>query len=256
MHQGFYVHELAGRDGDRGQRQHCDLNFTRVRKTRSVSGGVYVADEAITVRRTALDRERWNAECDRIEWRLAVEHRGWLARDVDRYRDQSGLHRLLRFPQTLPRRGRRPHADFLRGYSGRDAAHGFTSSGANSDDTVGTVGIPVVMTLPAGLTNWPRYSRFLTQLITAAPPNTAWTTRCTAASSTFTAACALAVHHSADHHPRSASPKTKPWSSSSRPETPSPTSARFPRSPTPSATRARSEFRQRNQWSVQLIGPP
>jgi hypothetical protein len=31
---------------------------------------------------------------------------------------------------------------------------GFTSSGTNSDDTVGTVNIPVVMTLPAGLTNW------------------------------------------------------------------------------------------------------
>ncbi len=32
---------------------------------------------------------------------------------------------------------------------------GFTSSGTNSDDTVGTVGIPVVMTLPPGMTNWP-----------------------------------------------------------------------------------------------------
>jgi len=32
---------------------------------------------------------------------------------------------------------------------------GFTSSGTNSDDNVGTVNIPVVMTLPAGMTNWP-----------------------------------------------------------------------------------------------------
>ena len=31
----------------------------------------------------------------------------------------------------------------------------FTSSGTNSNDTVGTVTIPVTMTLPAGLTNWP-----------------------------------------------------------------------------------------------------
>jgi hypothetical protein len=31
---------------------------------------------------------------------------------------------------------------------------GFLSSGTNSDDTVGTVGIPLAMTLPPGLTNW------------------------------------------------------------------------------------------------------
>ncbi|MEI6198278.1 MAG: hypothetical protein WCS42_28505, partial [Verrucomicrobiota bacterium] len=37
---------------------------------------------------------------------------------------------------------------------------GFTSSGTNSDDAVGTVNIPVVMTLPVGLTNWPGLQSF------------------------------------------------------------------------------------------------
>ena len=37
---------------------------------------------------------------------------------------------------------------------------GFTSSGTNSNDMAGTVGIPVVMTLPPGMTNWPGSQSF------------------------------------------------------------------------------------------------
>ena len=60
----------------------------------------------------------------------------------------------------LDQRGKFRHSGFAGGehffvdVPGAMPVTGFTSSGASGDDTVGTVNIPVTMTLPPGWTNW------------------------------------------------------------------------------------------------------
>jgi hypothetical protein len=132
-----------------------NVNFTRIRTTRKISGGIYVAgraydpatDGALTV---SAAGQTVNATLG--SWQIIVAD-GTLANltvtppnssyEIANFspnpfmvvNDLSTLHFLVKIP------GRMPEVGFL-------------SAGTNSDDTVGTVNIPVTMTLPAGSNSW------------------------------------------------------------------------------------------------------
>lgn len=131
------------------------VNFTRVRATRSISGGAYVGgrgyhsptDGTLTV-------------SDGTQTTI-VSNGGWQLNIAD--------GSLVTLTATATNPAYTVSSDFPKPYRvvddvftlsffvdvpGAMPLSGFTSSGTNSDDTVGTVNIPVVMTLPAGLTNW------------------------------------------------------------------------------------------------------
>jgi hypothetical protein len=137
------------------------VNFTRMRSTRSVSGGVYIAgrgyDSPTQGTLTVSDGSQ----------SVIVSNGGWQLNIAD------GSLVTLTAIATNP--AYTVTSDFPKPYSvvddvislsffvdvpGAMPLTGFTSSGTNSDDTVGTVGVPVVMTLPAGMTNWPQLQSF------------------------------------------------------------------------------------------------
>jgi hypothetical protein len=139
----------------------ANVNFTRVRTNRTVSGGVYVAgrsynstnDGALTVSDGSQS--------------VIVSNGGWQLNIPD--------GSLVTLTATATNPAYTVSSDFPKPYlvvddvitlsffvdiPGSMPLTGFTSSGTNSDDTVGTVGIPVVLTLPPGLTNWPGLQSF------------------------------------------------------------------------------------------------
>ena len=132
------------------------VNFNRMRSTRSISGGVYIAgrgydsptDGTLTVSNGLQS--------------VIVSNGGWQMNIAD--------GSLVTFTATATNPAYTVTSDFPKPYAvvddvltltffvdvpGAMPLTGFTSSGTNSDDNVGTVNIPVVMTLPAGMTNWP-----------------------------------------------------------------------------------------------------
>lgn len=132
-----------------------NVNFTRQRLTRTISGGVYVGGHAYV---SATYGDLWvsdgltNILVTNGAWQLSVPDGTWVTltatatppaytissdfpkpyRVVD---DCNTLHFFVTIPGQMP-------------------VTEFTTSGTQSDDTVGTVYIPVVMTLPPGMTNW------------------------------------------------------------------------------------------------------
>ncbi len=132
------------------------VNFTRVRATRTISGGVYVAgrgyDSPTDGTLTVSDGSH----------SVIVSNGGWQLNVPD--------GSLVTLTATATNPAYTVTADFPKPYTvvddvlslsffvdvpGAMPLTGFTSSGTNSDDTVGTVNIPVVMTLPPSFSNWP-----------------------------------------------------------------------------------------------------
>lgn len=133
-----------------------NVNFTRVRTTRSISGGVYVAGRGYA---SATDGDLWVSDGTQS---VLVTNGGWQLNVAD--------GSLVTLTATAANPDYVISSDFPKPYRvvddvitlsffvdipGAMPRAGFFSSGTNSDDTVGTVSIPVVMTLPAGMTNWP-----------------------------------------------------------------------------------------------------
>jgi hypothetical protein len=133
-----------------------NVNFTRVMSAHTLSGGIYVAGRSYD---PATDGELWVS----AGTQSVLATRGWWQMNVP---DGS----LVTLTATPTNPAYRVSADFPQPYRVVDdvqtltffveipgAMHqaGFASSGTNSDDTVGTVSIPVVRTLPPGWTNWP-----------------------------------------------------------------------------------------------------
>ncbi|MEY4918103.1 MAG: hypothetical protein RL616_2016, partial [Verrucomicrobiota bacterium] len=137
------------------------VNFTRMRSPRSVSGGVYIAgrgydsptDGTLTVSSGSQS--------------VIVSNGGWQMNIAD--------GSLVTFTATATNLAYTVTSDFPKPYAvvddvltltffvdvpGAMPLTGFISSGTNSDDNAGTVNIPVVMTLPAGMTNWPGLQSF------------------------------------------------------------------------------------------------
>lgn len=132
-----------------------NVNFTRIRATRTISGGVYVAGRGYD---SAMDGALWVSDGAQS---VLVSNGGWQMSVAD------GSTVTLTVTPTNP--AYVVSSDFPRPYTVVDDVNllaffvdipgglphtGFASSGTNTDDTVGTVAIPVSMTLPGGLTNW------------------------------------------------------------------------------------------------------
>ncbi len=132
------------------------VNFTRVRTNCTISGGVYVAgrgyDSPTDGTLTVSDGTQ----------SVIVSNGGWQLSVAD--------DSLVTLTATATNPAYTVTSDFPKPYAVVDDVislsffvdvpsamprTGFTSNGTKSDDTVGTVNIPVVMSLPAGLTNWP-----------------------------------------------------------------------------------------------------
>ena len=132
------------------------VNFTRVRTNCTLSGGVYIAgrgyhsptDGTLTVNDGSHS--------------VIVSNGGWQMTVPD--------GSLVTLTATATNPAYTVTSDFPKPYAvvddvltlsffvdvpGAMPLTGFSSSGTNSNDSVGTVNIPVVMTLPAGMTNWP-----------------------------------------------------------------------------------------------------
>ena len=138
-----------------------NVNFARVRTNHIVSGGVYIAgrgyDSGTQGTLTVSDGTQ----------SVIVSNGGWQLNLAE--------GALVTLTATATNPAYTVSSDFPKPYRVVDDAitlsffvdipgamplTGFTSSGANSDDSVGTVGIPVVMTLPSGLTSWPGLQSF------------------------------------------------------------------------------------------------
>ena len=138
-----------------------NFNFTRVRKTRSVSGGVYVAGrgyDSATHGTLSVSDGSQSVIVSNGGWQLNIADGSLVTLTATATNpaytvswDFPNPYRVVDDVITL---------SFFVDIPGAMPLTSFTSSGTNSDDTVGTVGIPVVMTLPAGMTNWPGLQSF------------------------------------------------------------------------------------------------
>ena len=137
------------------------VNFTRMRSTRSISGGVYIAGRGYNITNDGTLTVSDGTQ------NIVVTNGGWQLNTAD--------GSLVTLTATAANPAYTVTSDFPKPYTvvddvftlsffvdvpGAMPLTGFTSSGTNSDDAVGTVNIPVVMTLPVGLTNWPGLQSF------------------------------------------------------------------------------------------------
>ena len=147
------------------------VNFARVRATRSVSGGVYIAGRGY---HSPTDGTLTVSDGTQS---VIVSNGGWQLNIAD--------GSLVTLTATATNPAYTVSSDFPKPYQVVDDAFtlsffadvpgampqtGFTFSGTNSDDTVGTVNLPVVMTLPAGLTSWPGLQSFPYTINNPPPP--------------------------------------------------------------------------------------
>ncbi len=139
----------------------ANVNFTRKRTTCSVSGGVYIAGRGYSLTNDGLLTVSDGTQ------NYIVTNGGWQLNIAD--------GSLVTLTATATNPAYTVTSDFPKPYAvvddvltlsffvdvpGAMPLTGFTSSGTNSNDSVGTVNLPVVMTLPAGLTNWPGLQSF------------------------------------------------------------------------------------------------
>ncbi len=132
-----------------------NVNFMRVRKKCLVSGGVYVAGHGYA---SSNYGDLWVSDGSHSvlvtngSWSLSIDDGSLVTLTATTTNSSYGVtsdipnpYRVVDDVNTLA---------FFVDIPGAMPLTGFTSSGTNSDDTVGTVHIPVVMTLPPGVTNW------------------------------------------------------------------------------------------------------
>ncbi|MBI5799494.1 MAG: hypothetical protein HZA92_02040 [Verrucomicrobia bacterium] len=157
MHQGFtFTSSAAGGAVGVYSVSVANVDFTRVRTNRTVSGGVYVAGRGYNPATDGTLTVNVNGQ------NIATTGGGWTTTVADgtplnitatsgtagnsvfgtfpnpyvAVDDYNLLHLFLNVPGLMPQVG-------------------FTSAGATSDDTAGTVNIPVTLTLPPGSNSWP-----------------------------------------------------------------------------------------------------
>ena len=132
------------------------VNFTRVRATRAISGGVYVAGrgyDSPTDGTLTVSNGSQSVIVSNGFWQLTVPDGSLVTLTATATNPAYTV--TSDFPKPYTVVDDVLSLSFFVDVPGGMPLTGFTSSGTNSDDTVGTVNILVVMTLPAGLTNWP-----------------------------------------------------------------------------------------------------
>ncbi|MDB6057766.1 MAG: hypothetical protein JWO95_1610, partial [Verrucomicrobiales bacterium] len=132
-----------------------NVNFARKRQNRTIGGSVYLAGhtyDSATFGNLWVSDGTTNILITTGNWQLSVPEgttvtmtatatnpaytiTSYFPKPYQVVDDCNTLHFFVDVPGAMP-------------------LSGFTSSGASSDDTVGTVNIPVTMSLPPGWTNW------------------------------------------------------------------------------------------------------
>ena len=157
LHQGFsFICSTAGGAVGVYSANVANVDFTRVRTNRTISGGVYVAGRGYNPATDGTVTVNVNGQ------NIAATGGGWTTNVADgtplnitattgtpgnsvfgtfpnpyvAVDDFNLLHLFLNVPGLMPQVG-------------------FTSASASSDDTVGTVNIPVTLTPPPGSNSWP-----------------------------------------------------------------------------------------------------
>jgi hypothetical protein len=157
MHQGFvFTNANAGGAVGVYSASVANVNYTRVRTNRTVSGGVYVAGRGYnpaTDGPLTVNVNGQNITATGSGWTTTIADGtplnitatsgtpgnsvfGTFPNPYVAVDDFNLLHLFLNVPGLMPQVG-------------------FTSNGATSDDTVGTVNIPVTLALPPGSNSWP-----------------------------------------------------------------------------------------------------
>jgi hypothetical protein len=133
----------------------ANVDFSRVRATRTISGGLYVAGRGYD---PATDGDLWvSAGTQSVKatlggWTMNVPDGTLLTLTATPDNPAYTVAPYFPNPYTVVDDINLLHLNVR--IPGRMPEIAFTSAGATSDDTVGTVSIPVNMTLPAGYTSW------------------------------------------------------------------------------------------------------
>jgi len=134
----------------------ANVNFTRSRASRAISGGIYVAGRVYD---PVLDG---NMNINIGGQNIAAGAGGWSASvpdgaAVNLTATPSNPNYVISYyaPNPYLVVGDFNLMHLFVTIPGRMPGVGFSSTGASSDDSVGTVNIPVVLTLPAGSNSWP-----------------------------------------------------------------------------------------------------
>lgn len=157
LHQGFsFTCSAAGGAVGVYSASVANVDFTRVRTNRTISGGVYVAGRGYNPATDGTLTVNVNGQ------NIAATGGGWTTNVAD--------GTPLNITATVGTAGNSVFGTFPNPYvavddfnllhlflnvAGQMPQVGFTSATASSDDTVGTVNIPVTLALPPGSNSWP-----------------------------------------------------------------------------------------------------
>ena len=157
LHQGFsFICSTAGGAVGVYSANVANVDFTRVRTNRTISGGVYVAGRGYNPATDGTVTVNVNGQ------NIAATGGGWTTNVAD--------GTPLNITTTVGTPGNSVFGTFPNPYVAVDDFNllhlflnvpglmpqvGFTSASASSDDTVGTVNIPVTLTPPPGSNSWP-----------------------------------------------------------------------------------------------------
>lgn len=133
-----------------------NVNFTRVRTSHAISGSIYVAGRSYnpaTDSSLTLHVNGQNLNATSGVWSTNVLDGTLLSVTATPGNPASTVSYFAPNPYLVVQNFNLMHL-FLK-IPGLLPEMGFTSSGMTSDDTVGTVNLPVTMTLPAGYNSWP-----------------------------------------------------------------------------------------------------
>jgi Calx-beta domain/Bacterial Ig domain/PKD domain len=151
LHQGFsFTNSAAGGAVGVYSASVANVDFNRVRTNRTVSGGIYIAGRGYNPATDGTLTVNVNGQ------NIATAGGGWSTTVADGTPlniTPTAVFGMFPNPYVAVDDFNLLHL-FLN-VAGQMPQVGFTSSGATSDDTVGTVNIPVTLALPPGSNSWP-----------------------------------------------------------------------------------------------------
>jgi len=155
-HEGFgFTCSVVGGAVDVGAASVADVDFTRLRALRTVSGSVVVAGRAYD---PATDGDLWisdgpqSVKATATGWQMSVPDGTTVTFTATP--DDPGYGVVAAFPNPYRIVDDFNLLHFLVTIPGKTPRTGFVAAGATTDDDVGTVEIPLILTPPPGQTTW------------------------------------------------------------------------------------------------------
>jgi hypothetical protein len=155
LYKGYSFSNSAGGTVTVAAASVTNVDFTRVRTKRTLSGGVYVAGHGYassTYGDLTVSDGTQSVAVTNGGWQLSVDDGSLIT--LTATASNPAYTVTSDFPQPYPVVDDAATLHFFVDVPGGMPQAGFPTSGTNSDDTVGTVNIPVTLTLPPGFTNW------------------------------------------------------------------------------------------------------